>query len=75
MQSYKFDSVSGIAVCSTTVALLSAPRHTQTMLLLVCIMIDGVICLAVFRGLESGLKCSDLLTKFTGLSADEEANR
>ena len=27
------------------------------------------------RGLESGLKCSDLLTKFTGLTADEEANR
>jgi len=29
----------------------------------------------VFRGLESGLKCNDLLTNFSGLSAEEEANK
>jgi len=29
----------------------------------------------VFRGLESGLTCNDLLTNYTGLASNEELNR
>jgi len=39
------------------------------------VVVVVVISSVELRGLEAGLKCNDLLTKFTGLSSEEEANK